>query len=283
MSFKIGITGSTGVLGSELKKKIKNNISVFKGDITKKKDVNLWISKNKFKSIYHLAAVVPIREFNKNKAKSLKVNFLGTKYLVDAIIKYQSKKIWFFYTSTSHVYKLYKKNYKIKETDICKPQNLYGESKKLAEKYIIKEFSKYNYNYTIARIFSLAHKNQRSSYFVPAMIDKLLKSNKKNINKIDNVNHYRDFLNSKDTINAILMLVRKRKAGIFNIGSGKKISLSSIIYYLNKFFKKKIKINHKHKNTFLIANNTKLRRMGWKSKYNFFSELTDILKYKTSK
>jgi len=283
MSFKIGITGSTGVIGSELKKKIKNNVSVFKGDITKKKEVDLWVSKNKFKSIYHLAAVVPIREFNKNKAKSLKVNFLGTKYLVDAIIKYQSKKIWFFYTSTSHVYKLYKKNYKIKETDICKPQNLYGESKKLAEKYIIKEFSKYNYNYTIARIFSLAHKNQRSSYFVPAMIDKLLKSNKKNINKIDNVNHYRDFLNSKDTINAILMLVRKRKAGIFNIGSGKKISLSSIIYYLNKFFKKKIKINHKHKNTFLIANNTKLRRMGWKSKYNFFSELTDILKYKTSK
>ena len=283
MSFKIGITGSTGVIGSELNKKIKNNVSVFKGDITKKKEVDLWVSKNKFKSIYHLAAVVPIREFNKNKAKSLKVNFLGTKYLVDAIIKYQSKKIWFFYTSTSHVYKLYKKNYKIKETDICKPQNLYGESKKLAEKYIIKEFSKYNYNYTIARIFSLAHKNQRSSYFVPAIIDKLLKSNKKNINKIDNVNHYRDFLNSKDTINAILMLVRKRKAGIFNIGSGKKISLSSIIYYLNKFFKKKIKINHKHKNTFLIANNTKLRRMGWKSKYNFFSELTDILKYKTSK
>ena len=283
MNLKIGITGSTGVIGSELKKKIKNNISVFKGDITKKKEVDLWVSKNKFKSIYHLAAIVPIKEFNKSKAKSLKVNFLGTKYLVDAIIKYQSKKIWFFYTSTSHVYKLYKKNYKIKETDICKPQNLYGESKRLAEKYIIKEFSKYNYNYTIARIFSLAHKNQRSSYFVPAMIDKLLKSDKKNINKIDNVNHCRDFLNSKDTINAILMLARKRKAGIYNIGSGKKISLSSIIYYLNRFFKKKIKINHKKRNTFLIANNTKLRRMGWKSKYNFFSELTDILKYKTSK
>ena len=37
MSFKIGITGSTGVIGSELNKKIKNNVSVFKGDITKKK------------------------------------------------------------------------------------------------------------------------------------------------------------------------------------------------------------------------------------------------------
>ena len=51
MNLKIGITGSTGVIGSELKKKIKNNISVFKGDITKKKEVDLWVSKNKFKSI----------------------------------------------------------------------------------------------------------------------------------------------------------------------------------------------------------------------------------------
>ena len=283
MNLKIGITGSTGVIGSELKKKIKNNISVFKGDITKKKEVDLWVSKNKFKSIYHLAAIVPIKEFNKSKAKSLKVNFLGTKYLVDAIIKYQSKKIWFFYTSTSHVYKLYKKNYKIKESDICRPQNLYGKNKRLAEKYIIRKFSKHKYNYTIARIFSLAHKNQRASYFVPAMIEKLLKSNKEDINKIDNINHCRDFLNSKDTINAILMLVRERKAGIFNIGSGKKISLSRIIYYLNNFFKKKIKIKHKNRTTFLIADNTKLRKIGWKPKYNFFSELTEILKYKTSK
>ena len=282
MRFKIGITGSTGVIGSELKKKIKDNISLFKGDITKKKEVDLWVSKNKFKSIYHLAAVVPIKEFNKSKKKSLKVNFLGTKHLVDAIIKYQSKKIWFFYTSTSHVYKLYKKNYKIKETDTCKPQNLYGESKRLAEKYIIKEFSKFNYNYTIARIFSLAHKYQRSSYFVSAIINKLLKSNKNSV-EIENVNHCRDFLNSKDTINAILMLVRKKKAGIFNIGSGKKVSLPSIIYYLNTFFKKGIKIKHNDRATFLIANNTKLRRIGWRPKYSFFSELTEILKYKTSK
>ena len=31
----------------------------------------------------------------------------------------------------------------------------------------------------------------------------------------------------------------------------------------------------------LIANNTKLRRIGWKPKFKFFSELTEILKYKT--
>ena len=49
MSLKIGITGSTGVLGSDLKKQIKKNISVFKGDIAKKNDVYDWIKSNKFK------------------------------------------------------------------------------------------------------------------------------------------------------------------------------------------------------------------------------------------
>ena len=104
MSLKIGITGASGVLGSELQKKIKKNLIIFKGDLTKKKDVYDWIKNNEFKSIYHFAAVVPIKEFNKSVKKSFKVNSTGTKFLVDAIIKFQSKKIWFFYSSTSHVY-----------------------------------------------------------------------------------------------------------------------------------------------------------------------------------
>ena len=47
MSLKIGITGASGVLGSELQKKIKKNLIIFKGDLTKKKDVYDWIKNNK--------------------------------------------------------------------------------------------------------------------------------------------------------------------------------------------------------------------------------------------
>ena len=48
MSLKIGITGASGVLGSELQKKIKKNLIIFKGDLTKKKDVYHWIKNNQF-------------------------------------------------------------------------------------------------------------------------------------------------------------------------------------------------------------------------------------------
>ena len=51
MSLKIGITGASGVLGSELRKKIKNNLIIFKGDLTKKKDINRKCGKN-FPNIY---------------------------------------------------------------------------------------------------------------------------------------------------------------------------------------------------------------------------------------
>ena len=280
MSFKIGITGASGVLGSELQKKIKKNLIIFKGDLTKKKDVYDWIKNNEFKSIYHFAAIVPIKEFNKSLKKSFKINSTGTKFLVDAIIKFQSKKIWFFYSSTSHVYKLNNRLIKTKETDKCSPQSSYGLSKREAEKYIIKNFSKYNYQYLIGRIFSFKHKNQKKTFFVTSLIKKLLKFKKNKINKIENVNHYRDFLTTKDIINAILFLERKKRTGIFNIGSGQKLHLVDIINHLNKFTKKNIQIGKNIKKTYLIANISKLRKIGWEKKYNFFSELNNILKYK---
>ena len=280
MSLKVGITGASGVLGSELQKKIKKNLIIFKGDLTKKKDVHDWVKNNEFKSIYHFAAIVPIKEFNKSVKKSFKVNITGTKFLVDAIIKFQSKKIWFFYSSTSHVYKLNNRSIKTKETDKCNPQSVYGLSKREAEKYIIKNFSKYNYQYLIGRIFSFTHKKQKKTFFVPSLIKKLLKFKKNKINKIENVNHYRDFLTTKDIVNAILLLEKKKKTGTFNIGSGQKLHLVDIINHLNKFTKKNIQISKNLEKTYLIANISKLRKIGWKQKYNFLSHLNNIFKYK---
>lgn len=283
MSLKIGITGASGILGSELKKKIKKNLVIFKGNLTNKTDVYNWVKKNKFKTIYHFAAVVPIKEFNKNKKKSFDVNVTGTKHLVDSILKFQNNKIWFFYSSTSHVYKLNKKNAKIKETDICKPQNHYGLSKRLAEKYLIKKFTENKYKYCIGRIFSFTHKNQQKTFFIPAIIERLLGSKNKNYNKINNANHFRDFLSTKDIINAIVILEREKKVGIFNIGSGIKTHLFDIINYLGAVIKIRVKMNLGSKKTFLIANNNKLKKIGWKKKYNFLTEINGILRYKILK
>jgi len=121
---RCGITGHTGILGRELIKK-NNDLKFikFKGDITKKKDIKKWLQNNPVDIIIHLAAIVPTKLVNKKFSYANKVNYIGTKLLVDEIIKY--KKIrWLFYSSTSHVYKFTKN--KISETNIIKPSSKYG-------------------------------------------------------------------------------------------------------------------------------------------------------------
>ena len=82
----------------------------FKGNIENYKDVKNWISKNNFDLLIHFAAKVPTAEVDLNFKKALKINYLGTRNLVKALKYRKQKPDWVFFASTSHVYKLNKKN-----------------------------------------------------------------------------------------------------------------------------------------------------------------------------
>ena len=72
----------------------------------------------------------------KKFSKSNSVNYSGTKYLVDNIIK--SKKIWFF---LHHHHMYIELVIKIKKSDI-QPLTLYGKTKLKSEKYLFKKLKK---------------------------------------------------------------------------------------------------------------------------------------------
>ena len=264
MRFNCGITGHSGVLGIELIKHYKDvNFIKFNGDIRNSSHIHKWIAKNNFEYLIHLAAVVPTTLVNQNPRNAYKTNFLGTKNLVDTIIKKRSVK-WFFFASTSHVYNFSTK--KISEKSKTKPISFYGKTKIKSEKYILKKLAQNkNIKYCIGRIFSFTHKNQKKSFLIPSIIKKA-KSNKK-IYKFKNTNHERDFLSTEDICNAIMLLLTKKKKGIFNIGSSKKISIIFLIKSIFKKFNKTYLIeNERKKNLSLVADNTKLKKVVWKQK-----------------
>ena len=99
-----GITGGTGTLGKFLLKNLPFKFIKYKGRVENKKNLSKWILKNKFDLILHLAAIVPTNQVKKNFKKALKVNYGGTKNLVDIINKKKNKPAWLFFASTSHVY-----------------------------------------------------------------------------------------------------------------------------------------------------------------------------------
>ena len=96
MKIKCGITGHTGVLGKSIIKKLPFKFIKFKGDVTKRKQLNIWFKKNKLDIVMHLAAIVPTDVVKKNIKRAYKVNYDGTKNIVDEITKNSQIK-WFFF------------------------------------------------------------------------------------------------------------------------------------------------------------------------------------------
>ena len=267
---RIGLTGSTGSLGKTiLKNKKKINFYSFKGDIRNRIKVFKWIKKNNIEAVIHLAAIVPIKEVNKNKKIAKQVNYLGTKNVVDACKKKNVK--WFFFASTSHVYKSSKN--KISENTKTNPISYYGETKLLAEKYIIKKFKYSKTKYCIGRIFSTTNKDQKKNYLVPDLKNRIRKSKKKI--KLENLNHYRDFISMQDISNIIFKLLKKRYYGVLNIANGKKIYLKIIAQLiLNKYRKTNYFFNDNPKKTYLIGNIKKLRSV---CQYKPKSNIKDLI------
>ena len=176
MKFNIGITGSTGSLGKTiLKNNQKLKFKCFKGDVRNRSEVFKWLKKNEINVIFHLAAIVPIKEVNENKKKAKEVNYSGTINVVDACIEKKIK--WFFFSSTSHVYQ--SSSSIISEKSTKKPVSYYGQTKLLAENYIIKKFRSTKIKFCIGRIFSTTNKNQKKNYLVPDLKYKIRKAKKK--------------------------------------------------------------------------------------------------------
>lgn len=268
-----GITGSTGILGSNVIKNLKFNFIIFKGDITKKKAVENWVKSNEFDFILHLAAIVPTINVENNYKYAKKVNYSGTRNLVDAIVKYKKKVKNIFLASTSHVYKIQNKDLRINEMQRLEPYSRYGKTKLLAENYFRENLKNNKIKYCIGRIFSYTDPKQNNTFLAPGLFSKIKKSNKKVIN-FKGLNHYRDFLSIKDIINAIKILCLKKKTGTYNIGSGKKVNLESIArIFCKKLNKKAIFFKNSNDFTYLISNNQKLCKIGWKPKVDFIKEL----------
>ena len=256
---KCGITGFNGNLGKTFLK-INSNLRFikFKGDIRKKVQVEKWIKSNDFDLLVHFAALVPISVVNKKYKDAINVNYFGTKYLVDSIIKYNKKISWFFFSSTSHVYP--HKNFKIKEKLKVKPSSKYGKTKLLAENYIIRKLSRANIEFCIGRIFSILD-NKNKDFFLASLLKKI--NNKKKLIYLTNYNHRRDFLTTDQISRIIFHLWRKKKFGIINIGSGIKTDLRDLAIFLAKKKNKKVSFGY-NKPTCLVADISKLKKTGFK-------------------
>mgnify|MGYP002820752563 FL=1 len=266
---KIVITGGSGLLGKYFYKKYKNVYKIIKYPyrIENFKRFEKWLSKKKFNYFIHFAAIT------KNESKKYKdiLQLVNVKSPIKILNIINKKNInnfsYFLFISSSHVYG-YSKN-KIKENKKRVPQNSYGLSKKKVEDYIMHNRKKYNFKVGIARIFNSTGPKQKKGNFVPDMILKM-----KKINKIKNINQYRDFIHIDDVSKSIKRLIEREIEYPINISSGQKINLINACKILNdKFVKKEVLFDLK-KGSDIYGDNSLLKKIGIKKFKNIYQILS---------
>jgi dTDP-4-dehydrorhamnose reductase len=177
-------------------------------------------------NVIHAACISNIDQCQQNKRLATKVNYIGTKKLIDILKNYPSKLI---YLSSSNVYQGTKNIYK--EIDNLHPVNHYGQTKKMSEKYIT-ENSK---EYIILRPttmygwgFSFSRDN------IATKLINNLHSNR----KIRFVNdRYTNFLYAKSLVSLINhVVISDIKNSIVNVAGNNSISYYNFILELCKIF-----------------------------------------------
>lgn len=301
------VTGGAGYIGSHiaeilLKKKfnvfIVDNLSTgykklinkrskfYKIDITNFKKLKKIIDINKIDTVIHLAASISINNSQKNPKLFHKNNVVGTKILVKSCKNSHVKN--FIFSSTAAVYKDTTK--KVKESAPIKPKSIYGKTKIIAEKIIIKEFKKQKINYAILRYFNVVGASSNNKIGPLKKNDTLFKNlamslfKKKPLmliygNKFNTKDGtcVRDYIHVSDLSNLHFLILKKiekiKKSVILNCGYGSGISVLKAVNSFIKFSKKKVIIQYKNKRpgdlASSTANNQKLKKfISWKPKYN---------------
>ena len=249
----ICVDGFNSYLGQNFYDKYKKRYKIlkFKSDINNIKELENFIDKKKI-SIFIRFAGLSRSNCEKNQKKCYRTNYEANKKFVNYI---KTKKIKFIFLSTSHVYK--STNKKINENFETKPLNIYGKYKLKSENYIRKHLK----DFLILRVFNIYGPNQPKGYFFSDIQEKIKSKQEILIN-----DSYRDFIHVNEVSRFLNFSLKKNLKGIFNLGSGKSLSLQKIIKMISNKLKVPCKITKYNKTDKIVSSNNLVRKIGFQIK-----------------
>ena len=296
---KILITGGAGYIGSMLTTELisrgyfvtvidkfiyepetlnhlfsSKNFNLIRKDIFKVKNLKLLLKKHEY--VIPLAAIVgaPLCDKNKNLAK--KTNYIFIKNLISKL----SKKNKIIYPTTNSGYGVGQKRKFCDESSPLNPVSLYGVTKNLAEKEVMRHTNWVSFR--LATVFGYSFR-LRSDLMVNSFV---LKSLYKKKITIFEPYFRRNFIHIKDVVSAFIFAIEnfdKIKNNIYNLGlSSANITKLQLAKKIKKRIKKlNININNYKKDPDqrdYFVSNKKIEKKGFKAKISLDEGINELIK-----
>jgi GDP-4-dehydro-6-deoxy-D-mannose reductase len=241
-------------------------------------------------TIYHLAAISFLPEADLSPAHALEINIMGTVSILDALKQYcPSAKI--LLVGSSREYSDEINSEQVSEAIHPSPTNFYGISKYAAELIGQQYHRQYGLDIRCTRSFNHTGPAQSPRFVCSdwakqvASIELGLTDATISVGDLDSVI---DFTDVRDVVRAYYSILENGTSGrVYNVCSGKGVSLQWILRFLISKSTKEITINSDEKklrlhktNTIMLGDNSLLRNeTGWKILVPFEKTLDDLYDY----
>lgn len=304
---KILVTGGAGFIGSHLVEELLKNknydiavvdievnpLSYFSTaqlakraklkllDIRDRKKTNDFLLRYKPDYIFHLAAEPIVEESYRNPLRAFETNIMGTVNILEAARRLNSLK-GIIVASSDKAYGKTNKAYK--ETDPLRGDHPYDVSKSCQDLISLTYFKTYGLPVVVTRFGNVyGEGDNHFDRIVPGICKALIKRETLDIRS--DGTYIRDYIYVKDVVNGYLVLMKninKIKGEAFNFSSKDNLSVLEVVRTVEKSLGQKIK--YKIRNTakneipYQHLDDSKIRKLGWKSMFflsNIFPNILD--------
>jgi len=217
-------------LNLENAKKFKN-FNFIEGSILSDDDLQKLPSDVNY--VFHFAAIAGVRNSILHPDEYFKINVDGTEKI---LTKFKTNKIIF--ASSSSVYgNVASNDFPVQENHSLKPIAPYGESKKNAEELCLQFVNNYGTKISILRFYTVYGPRQRPDEAITKFIR--LAQQGKEILIYGDGNKERDFTYVSDIVGGSILSAEKGN-GVYNLGTGRTITVNEMVSELEKVMGKKI-------------------------------------------
>ncbi|MEM4368526.1 MAG: SDR family NAD(P)-dependent oxidoreductase [Candidatus Anstonellales archaeon] len=307
---KILITGGAGFIGSNLvdecvkrgwdvvivdnlssgkKENINNKAKFYQVDITDFEKLKDIFKKEKPEVVDHHAAQIDVRKSVVSPQYDANINILGSLNLLQLSIEYKTKK-FIFASSGGTIYGECKDKKPPKESNIPLPECPYGCAKAAVElymRYYNKVYGLSTISLRYANVYGPRQDPLGEAGVIAIFINRMLKN--EDVFIFGNGNQMRDFVYVKDVVDAnIKSIMIKKDFAIYNVGTGKAVSINDIFKNLKKLLNyskspiykppRKGEIFKSYLNISLIK-----KELNWQPKTSLQEGLKEVINYFKSK